>query len=123
MINIVNYTIDNELLGSRSLGTKSHRIVRYTLAENKHNAHAITTKQICNSTHFTSKLPYILKERELELKPPGANLNKIFTAQWLDERTAIMGTKCNNLVIMDTINGKYSIQSPLKSHPNSKYIT
>jgi WD repeat-containing protein 40A len=65
-------------------------------------------------------LPFILKERDLTLK--NCNLNKIFCAQWLDDRKILMGTKCNSILIMDTTSGRYAIQSPIKSHPSSKQI-
>ncbi|CAF1022076.1 unnamed protein product [Brachionus calyciflorus] len=108
-MNIVKYSLDNELIGSKKLGTKNH------CSKKK-----ITTREICNSDHFTTRLPHTLKENEYDLKD--SNINKIFTAQWLDDRKCIMGTKCNKLVILDTQTGKYSIQNPLKSHPNSKNI-
>lgn len=104
-MNILNYTLNHEIFGSTNLKSFKQRIA---------------ASEIRNSEHFTSRLPHILKEKEYDLKT--SNINKIFTAQWLDERKCIMGTKCNKLVVLDTVTGKYSIQSPLKSHPNSKNI-
>ncbi|RNA40947.1 DDB1- and CUL4-associated factor 12 [Brachionus plicatilis] len=104
-MNILNYTLDHEIYGSSNLKSFKQRI---------------TANKIRNSEHFTSRLPHTLKENEYDLK--SSNINKIFTGQWLDERKCIMGTKCNKLVILDTITGKYSIQNPLKSHPQSKNI-
>ena len=77
-------------------------------------------RSLFRSSHFSRRLPIILREREFDLS--NTNLNKIFTCQWLDDRKVIMGTKCNKLVVLDTITGKYSIQSPLKSHPHSRNI-
>ena len=101
-MNIVNFSIDNELLGARYLGTRPHKNLRATLhtAANTNtstsvNASVCDLKELCNQNHFTSKLPRILKEREFDLTK--TNLNKIFTAQWLDDRKVIMGTKCNKV--------------------------
>ena len=118
-MNIINHTIDNELIGSRLLGTKVHRQLRNN--RNKSDDLSLfTTRSIYDSNHFTARLPYLLQEHEFDLK--ASNVNKIFTSQWLDERKCIMGTKCNKLIVMDTITGKYSVQAPPKSHPNSKNV-
>lgn len=118
-MNVVNYTIDNEMLGFNGLGTDWHRRLRVQLTSNP-NAFCASKRDVFNQEPFTTRLPFLLKEKEFDLK--SSNINKIFTAQWLDERKCILGTKCNKLVILDTFTGLYSVQEPLKSHPNSRNV-
>lgn len=119
-MNIVSQIRDSELIGSSQLGTQTHRhlqIQNHGLQASSYENSLGNFKSLCNLNYFTSRLPYVLKEREYDLKE--SNLNKIFTAQWLDERKCIMGTKCNKLLIMDTLTGQYSVQDPIKSPPKS----
>ena len=102
-MNIVNFAIDNELLGARSLGTITHQHLRSSLqtysntnVSTNFNGSICDLRELNNQNHFTSKLPLILREKEFDLTK--TNLNKIFTAQWLDERKVIMGTKCNKVM-------------------------
>jgi WD40 repeat protein len=115
--NIVKYTFDNELIGSRFLGTREHRHLKPVSFPDRLLQN---TRSIVTSDHFTSKLPRILREHEFNLVD--SQVNKIFCAQWLDERRCLMGTKCNKLILIDTQTGKYSVQSALKSHPSSRNI-
>ena len=123
-MNIVNFSIDNELIGGRQLGTNVHRQLKSTLSLNTFKSFKpidqLNQQTLFNQNHFTSKLPFILREQEFDLTK--TNLNKVFTSQWLDDRKIIMGTKCNKLVVLDTVTGQYSIQNPIESHPNSKNI-
>jgi hypothetical protein len=116
-MNIVNYTLDNELIGSRSLGTLTHRKIPSLTKKTKN---LFTTKSVYDTDNFTSRLPYLLNEHEFNLKD--SSINKIFTSTWLDERRCLLGTKCNKLVVLDTYSGRYSVQTPLKSHPKSKNV-
>jgi len=79
-----------------------------------------TLKSIMDKYHFTCRLPSILKEKEYDLSK--SSLNKIFSAQWLDDRRAIVGTKCNRLLVLDTYTDKYFLMNPLKSHENSNQV-
>lgn len=130
-MNIVNYTLNSELIGSRNVGkqAKHFRINSKNSKNNNINSNyggyrkwATTNdmNKLINSNHFTSKLPRVLKEHEFNLRE--TSINKIFTAQWLDDRRILMGTKCNKLVMLDSQTGRHSVQSPLKSHPNSRNI-
>jgi hypothetical protein len=109
-MNIVNYTIENELLSSRYLGTKKHRTlpcrqrqISVSIDHNhkppdngdKNTFSLSTSKSIFNSNHFTAKIPFILKEHELTVY--NCNINKIFASKWIDDRKCIMGTKCNKM--------------------------
>ena len=105
--NVVNYTVRNELLGhagqrgSSFLDFKaSHRAGAPRSVVSRRPAGlfrpaASVQQSIFNSPCLTSKLPCILREHEFDLT--GSNLNKIFCSQWLDDRFAIMGSKCNKV--------------------------
>lgn len=43
--------------------------------------------------HLSVAMPKILKEHELSL----GQVNKVFAAQWINDRHVVMGTKCNNV--------------------------
>jgi hypothetical protein len=136
-MNIVKFSFDNELIGTRYYGIKSHfKTISLNNCKKKESTNEkvyddqiycnlrhnnMIKKSIYNSDNFTAKLPFILKEHDLTVQ--NCNLNKIFASQWIDERKCIMGTKCNKIIIMDTISGKYAIQNPLKSHPSSKQVS
>lgn len=119
-MSIIKYSIENELFGSRNLNKNIQKISKSNSSFTglSRQLHDINT--IANSDHFTRRLPNILKENEFDLTR--SQINKIFSAQWLDDRKVIMGTKCNKIVMLDTISGKYSIQNPLKSHKKSTNI-
>lgn len=132
--NVVNFSLERELVGSRRLGTRDHRYVAATVAARQQrpascsissssssNSPACSTpRDLLASDHFTQRLPRVLVEREFDLI--GSRINKIFCGQWIDERRCLLGTKCNKLVLLDTLTGMYSVQSPLKSHPTSRNI-
>lgn len=97
--------MDTEQIGALKAGTSAHRKFRSSLTSiNLDNSNKIEHKKVSvcsaktlfNDNHFTSKIPGILKEYEFDLAQ--TNLNKIFTAQWLDDRRVIMGTKCNKVL-------------------------
>jgi hypothetical protein len=92
-MNIVNVSLDCELLGAKRLGTNAHRHLHSGLlmsaalnavSDNKlastfnNNLNAIgTMRSLLRSSHFSRRLPAILREREFNLSH--TNLNKIFT--------------------------------------------
>lgn len=77
-MNILNYTLEHEC---------------GNLIKNKKNA-----KNLLDAYHFTCRLPTILKENEFDLSE--TKINKIFCAQWLDDRSVILGTKCNKVCFL-----------------------
>ncbi len=90
-MNIINYSIEHELLGSRELMAARNRKTSISgLSKNSADIQTVT-----NSDNFTRKLPPLLKEKEYDIK--SSKVNKIFCAQWLDERRVLMGTKCNKV--------------------------
>jgi hypothetical protein len=94
-MSIIKYSIENELFGSRNLQKNIHNISKSNssftgLSRQLHDINAIV-----NSDHFTRRLPNIIKENEFDLTR--SQINKIFSAQWLDDRKVIMGTKCNKV--------------------------
>jgi hypothetical protein len=92
-MNIINYGLESELIGSRRLGANIS--VRNHSSVNMIGTH-LNRASLVNQNQFTSRLPQILREHEFDLST--SNLNKIFCAQWLDERKVIMGTKCNKVI-------------------------
>ena len=86
-MNIVNFTLDNETLGTRNLHSSRKSVNVFTKNKFREN--------IYESDNFTRKLPRILKENEFNLQ--ATSVNKIFCSQWLDERRVLMGTKCNRV--------------------------
>jgi hypothetical protein len=74
-MNILNYSIEKEI------------------------GNLIPSKQTFQSAfdtyHFTRRLPLILKENDYDLSK--TRINKIFCAQWLDDTSVILGTKCNKV--------------------------
>lgn len=85
-MSIIKYSIENELFGSRNLNQNKHTGLSATLPN---------LKTIANTDTFTRRLPNILREHEFNLTR--SQINKIFTAQWLDDRKVLMGTKCNKV--------------------------
>lgn len=125
--NIINFSLERELIGSRRLGTRDHRYVVAGTTKcvgglkNRHRLnHTSTPRDLLASSHFTQRLPRCLAEREFNLVD--SRVNKIFCGQWLDERRCLLGTKCNKLVLLDTQTGMYAVQPSLKSHPASRNI-
>ena len=76
-MNIVNYSIQNEI---------------GNLIKDKKKFHLAF-----DTNYFTRRLPPILKENEIDLSKTG--INKIFCAQWLDDSSVILGTKCNKVSV------------------------
>lgn len=118
--NIVSFSFDRELIGSRYLGTREHRYVKKPSPFFSTSSQLSSTRDLLNSGHFTSRLPRVLVEHEFDLV--SSKVNKIFCGQWLDERRCLLGTKCNKLLLLDTFTGMYAVQSPLKSHPSTNNI-
>ncbi|XP_052795128.1 DDB1- and CUL4-associated factor 12-like [Mya arenaria] len=62
-------------------------------------------------------MPLLFKEREYQV----GNINKIFSAQWLNSKQVVYGTKCNKLEVMDLNSGNIdhipSLKSSNKSQP------
>ena len=91
-MNIINYSIENELMGARQVNSCRTRTNSFTgLSRNVTDFEGMS-----NADNYTRKLPAILKEKEYDLT--SLKINKIFCAQWLDERRVLMGTKCNKVV-------------------------
>lgn len=93
-MNIVNYTIGNELYGARRShnASKGHLL---TAAHAATNGISGFSAFVAGADAFTRRLPPILHEHEFNLTQ--SNLNKVFCAQWLDERRVMLGTKCNKV--------------------------
>lgn len=61
-MNIINYSIENELLGSRQLNASQNRSKSISgLSRSSSNL-----KSIANCDNFTRKIPGILKEKEYD---------------------------------------------------------
>ena len=92
-MNIINFSIEHELMGSRKLmASKAQNQTQSISGLFKKSADYETMSNVDN---FTRKLPQILKEKEYNLSK--SQVNKVFCAQWLDERRVLMGTKCNKV--------------------------
>jgi hypothetical protein len=90
-MNIINYSIEKELLGAKRQNSFRNRSKSFTGLSNNQS----DFETISNSNNFTKKLPGIFKEKEYDLSK--SEINKIFCAQWLDTRRVLMGTKCNKV--------------------------
>ena len=56
--------------------------------------------------YFSSRrLPSVLEEHEYDL----SGMDKVFSAAWLSETQVVIGTKCQNLAILDVNNGKKTL--------------
>jgi len=97
-MNIINYSIENEMLGSRQLLLASYRSPSVSGLLKQ----SIKIESIAKTDCFTRKLPSILKERTNNISD--SRINKIFCAQWLDERNVLMGTKCNKVKKINIFN-------------------
>lgn len=62
------------------------------------------------------KLPRLLKERELKLEA----IDKIFAANWLNERQVVVGSKCNKLIVLDAMSGHMTEIPSLRSSDDSR---
>ena len=90
-MNIINFSIEHELLGSRQLMAARNRSSSVSgLSKNPADI-----QKVSNVDNFTRKLPPLLKEKEYDIS--SSKVNKVFCAQWLDERRVLMGTKCNKV--------------------------
>jgi hypothetical protein len=94
--NIVNYNVDKEIYG-REYEARIKKTLKITS-----NIYPYSSKpaiqSICDSDHFTRRLATVLHQQSYNLKT--ANVDKIFDAQWLDNRNVIMGTKCNKVLTL-----------------------
>ncbi|KAL8595843.1 hypothetical protein ACOMHN_012261 [Nucella lapillus] len=60
-------------------------------------------------------LPYVLQETQFHL----GTMNKIFAAQWLNDKQVVFGTKCNQLVVLDVRSGQKTTIPTLQSSEQS----
>lgn len=92
-MNIINYSIENELSGSRKQNAFASREKSFTgLSRSSSDFQSMSSVD-----NFSRKLPGLLKEKEYDLAKTG--INKIFCAEWLDEKRVLMGTKCNKVSV------------------------
>ncbi|CAG8722372.1 10347_t:CDS:2, partial [Acaulospora colombiana] len=49
------------------------------------------------SSFVSGKLPYLLKESQIDLE----NHDKIFSSHWISQNEIVLGTKCNKLLILN----------------------
>ncbi|GFR87123.1 DDB1- and CUL4-associated factor 12-like [Elysia marginata] len=65
--------------------------------------------------YVSQHLPAILEEKELQL----GSVNKVFASKWLNDSQVVMGTKCNQLLVMDVNTNRLEHKTSLKSSPQS----
>lgn len=98
-MSVIKYSIENELTGTRKLNQKIQSKTSSSFTGLSKNLPDLNT--ITNSDNFTRRLPNILKEHEFNLTR--SQINKVFSAQWLDDRKVLMGTKCNRVIQIKNI--------------------
>lgn len=95
-MSIIKYSIENELHGTRKLNQNINNISKSKSSFTGLSKKLPNLSTLTNQDHFTRRLPKTLKENEFNLTE--SQINKIFSAQWLDDRKVIMGTKCNKVI-------------------------
>ena len=96
-MSIIKYSIENELIGSRTLNKNVTKVCKTRKSFTGLSRNLPNLKTISNMDCFSRRLPNILSEHEFNLTR--SQINKIFTAQWLDDRKVLMGTKCNKVIM------------------------
>ncbi|KAJ3318222.1 DDB1- and CUL4-associated factor 12 [Blyttiomyces sp. JEL0837] len=87
-----------------AVASSGNNTVRRPSVISRHREMLETKISDLSRVHYLAakRLPSVLRESEFNLE----GYDKVFTSMWLNDTDVVMGTKCNRIVVLNTVTGK-----------------